>query len=78
MGGTILAIPIAFPEEACDLGNDPSWVSVIILSIVSAVFVGLFIDLNSYRKHMTLHDQMDASPRRRWAFFSGESRTGAH
>ena len=55
VGATILAIPIAFTEEVWNLGSDLSWTSVITLSIVSAVFIGLFIYLNSYQQHMKLH-----------------------
>ena len=55
VGATILAIPIAFTEEVWNLGNDLSWASIIILSIVSVVFIGLFIYLNFYQQHMKLH-----------------------
>ena len=55
VGASILAIPTAFTEEVWDLGNDLSWISVISLAIVSLVFIGLFIYLNSYQQHMKLH-----------------------
>ena len=55
VGATILAIPTAFTEEVWDLGSNLSWISVIILAIVSLVFIGLFIYLNSYQHHMKLY-----------------------
>ena len=55
VGATILAIPTAFTEEVWNLGNDLSWISVVILMIVSLVFIGLFIYLNSYKCHMKLY-----------------------
>ena len=55
VGATILAIPIAFTEEVWNLGRDLSWASVITLSMISAIFIGLFIYLNIYQQHMKLH-----------------------
>jgi len=55
VGATILAIPTAFTEEVWNLGRDLSWISVIILAIVSLVLIGLFIYLNSYQQHMKLY-----------------------
>jgi uncharacterized membrane protein len=55
VGASILAIPTAFTEEVWNLGNDLSWVNVSILAIMSLVFIGLFIYLNSYRRHMKLY-----------------------
>ena len=55
VGATILAIPTAFTEEVWNLGDDLSWISVISLAIVSLVFIGLFIYLNSYQHHMKLY-----------------------
>ena len=55
VGATILAIPTAFTEEVWNLGDDLSWISVISLAIVSLVFIGLFIYLNSYQQHMKLY-----------------------
>ena len=55
VGATILAIPTAFTEEVWDLGSNLSWISVIILAIVSLVFIGLFIYLNTYKSHMKLY-----------------------
>jgi len=55
VGGTILAIPTAFTEEVWNLGDDLSWISVIILAIVSLVFIGLFIYVNSYQRQMKLY-----------------------
>ena len=55
VGATILAIPTAFTEEVWTLGDDLPWISAIILAIMSLVFVGLFIYLNSYQRHMKLY-----------------------
>jgi len=55
VGASILAIPTAFTEEVWNLGADLSWISVIILAIVSLVFIGLFIYLNTYKCHMKLY-----------------------
>ena len=54
VGATILAIPTAFTEEVWNLGDDLSWISVIILAMVSLLFIGLFIYLNIYQRHMKL------------------------
>ena len=55
VGASILAIPTAFTEEVWTLGSDLPWISVIILMVMSLVFIGLFIYLNSYQRHMALH-----------------------
>ena len=55
VGATILAIPTAFTEEVWNLGGDISWISVIILAMVSLLFIGLFIYLNIYQRHMKLY-----------------------
>ena len=55
VGATILAIPTAFTEEVWNLGHDLSWLSVLTLVIVSLVFIGFFIYLNSYQQHMKLY-----------------------
>ena len=55
VGATILAIPTAFTEEVWNLGGDLTWISVMILAMVSLVFIGLFIYLNTYKNHMKLY-----------------------
>jgi len=55
VGASILAIPTAFTEEVWDLGAALSWISVSLLAMVSLLFIGMFIFLNSYQHHMTLY-----------------------
>jgi uncharacterized membrane protein len=55
VGATILAIPMAFTEEVWDLGSALPWISVVLLALVSLLFSGMFIYLNSYQHHMQLY-----------------------
>lgn len=49
IGSTILALPVAYTEEAWNLGAELPALNVLLLSIISLVFVALFVYFNFYR-----------------------------
>jgi len=49
IGSTILALPVAYTEEAWDLGAELPMLNVGLLSFISVVFVALFVYFNFYR-----------------------------
>lgn len=49
VGATILAIPVAYTEEAWGLGERLPLFNVVLLGFVSICFVGLFVHYNFYR-----------------------------
>jgi uncharacterized membrane protein len=55
VGAAVLAIPTAFTEEVWNMGSELSWFSVAVLSAMSLVFIGLFIYLNCYQRHMEVY-----------------------
>ena len=55
VGATILAIPMAFTEEVWDLGAEISWASAVSLALLSLLFIGLFVYVNSYQRHIRLY-----------------------
>ena len=55
VGASILAVPIAFTEEAWNLGAELSWTRVLLLNVVSMFFMGSFIYFKSYREHLNMY-----------------------
>jgi uncharacterized membrane protein len=49
VGASILAVPVAFTEEAWKLGEKLPLENVIILSTLSIIFIALFVYFNFYR-----------------------------
>ncbi len=49
IGSTILALPVAYTEEAWNLGAELPLLNVGLLSLISLVFVALFVYFNFYR-----------------------------
>ncbi|MEX0315585.1 MAG: DUF2391 family protein [Allomuricauda sp.] len=49
IGSTILALPVAYTEEAWDLGSELPLLNVGLLSLISLLFVALFVYFNFYR-----------------------------
>lgn len=49
VGASILAVPVAFTEETWNLGVQLPLVNVLALSILSLVFIALFVYFNFYR-----------------------------
>jgi len=52
VGATLLAIPIAFTEEAWQLAIELPNLNVALIGILSLVFISLFIYFNFYRYHL--------------------------
>jgi uncharacterized membrane protein len=52
VGSSILAIPIAFTEETWNLGEQLPWQNILILSIISILFIALFVYYNFYRHYL--------------------------
>lgn len=49
IGSTILALPIAYTEEAWKLGEELPLLNVGFLSLLSLIFIALFVFFNFYR-----------------------------
>ncbi|WP_422082347.1 DUF2391 family protein [Ulvibacterium sp.] len=49
IGSTILALPVTYTEEAWNLGNELPLLNVGLLSLLSLVFIALFVYFNFYR-----------------------------
>lgn len=49
IGSTILALPIAYTEEVWKLGEELPLLNVGLLSLLSLVFIALFVYFNFYR-----------------------------
>ncbi len=49
IGSTILALPIAYTEEAWKLGEELPLLNVCLLSLLSLTFIALFVFFNFYR-----------------------------
>lgn len=49
VGASVLAVPVAFTEETWNLGKDLPMANVLMLSVLSLVFIGLFVYSNFYR-----------------------------
>ena len=55
VGASILAIPVAFTEEAWVLGEHLSSNRVLILTVLSIFFIATFVYFNFYRYHLIDH-----------------------
>ncbi len=55
IGGSILAVPVAFTEETWNLGEKLPVSNVVILSLTGAVFIACFVYFNFYRYHLRTH-----------------------
>lgn len=49
IGSTILALPVAYTEEAWNLGSELPMTNIMLLSLISLIFVALFVYFNFYR-----------------------------
>lgn len=49
VGAALLAIPVALSEEVWNLGRDLPITNVIIMSLVSILFIGVFVYFNFYK-----------------------------
>ncbi len=52
VGSTLLAIPLAYTEETWFLGIELSWLNIAMLSLLSLLFIGLFVYYNVYHEHI--------------------------
>ena len=52
VGSALLAIPVAFTEEAWRLGQTLPVVNVVAVSVISLVFIAVFVHLHSYRGYI--------------------------
>ncbi|NAS10694.1 DUF2391 family protein [Poritiphilus flavus] len=55
IGSTILALPIAYTEEAWKLGEELPLINVAFLSLLSLTFIALFVFFNFYRFNIRGH-----------------------
>lgn len=55
VGASIVAIPVAYAQEAWDLGRTLPMLNVIILLLLSLFFVAVFIYYNFYKKNLREH-----------------------
>ena len=55
IGSTILALPVAYTEEAWKLGEELPLLNVGFLSMISLVFIALFVFFNFYRFNIKGH-----------------------
>lgn len=55
VGATLLSVPVSFTEEVWILGQELPVDRIMMMSLFSLVFVGLFIFYNSYREHFREH-----------------------
>jgi len=55
VGASLLSVPIAFTEETWVLGKELPMANVVGLSIVSLLFIGLFVFYNFYRFNFKGH-----------------------
>lgn len=55
VGATIVAIPVAYTEEAWNLGQSLPMLNIIIILILSLFFVAIFIYYNYYKKNLSKH-----------------------
>ena len=55
VGATILAIPVAFTEEVWRLGSELPWLNIVTLSLISILFLAMFIYYNFYAGHLKRH-----------------------
>jgi len=55
VGASLLSVPIAFTEETWVLGSELPMVNVVGLSVLSLVFIGLFVFYNFYRFNFKGH-----------------------
>jgi uncharacterized membrane protein len=49
VGASVLAVPVAFTEETWNLGAELPLANVLLLSVLSLLFIGLFVYSNFYR-----------------------------
>ena len=52
VGATILAIPLGFTEETWKLGEQLPLINVLYLTVLSILFISLFVYYNFYRFHL--------------------------
>jgi len=55
VGASVLAVPVAFTEETWNLGVQLSLASVLALSVLSLLFIALFVYFNFYRFNFKGH-----------------------
>ncbi len=55
VGASILAVPVTFTEEAWKLGENLPMLNVVLLSILSVLFIGMFVYFNFYRYMLKNH-----------------------
>lgn len=49
IGSTILALPVAFTEEAWNLGSSLPLTNVLVIALLSVVFIAVFVYYNFYK-----------------------------
>jgi uncharacterized membrane protein len=54
VGASILAVPVAFTEEVWNMGDQLPWFNITLLSVVSMLFLGLFIYYTSYKSNLKM------------------------
>lgn len=52
VGACVLAIPVAFTEEAWRLGEELPWPNVIAIAFISLITISLFVYVTYYRDHL--------------------------
>lgn len=55
VGASVLAVPVAFTEEAWILAQTLPLANILILSCISVLFIGAFVYLNFYRYMLSEH-----------------------
>lgn len=55
VGASILAVPVAFTEETWVLGAQLPFLNVILLSLLSLLFIAVFVYFNFYRNELKGH-----------------------
>ncbi len=52
VGSSILALPVAFTQEAWDLGRSLPLGNVVMLGVLSVVFIALFVHFHFYKEYL--------------------------
>ena len=55
VGASILAVPVAFTEETWVLGSELPFLNVMALSLLSIIFIAVFVYYNFYRNELKDH-----------------------
>ena len=55
IGASILAVPVAFTEETWNLGLNLPFINVLLISLLSILFIGIFVFFNFYKDNIKGH-----------------------